>query len=186
MQEYTLPEDIEVTVNDINKTLKDNNDQYVKEQTKKKTTTYSAYSSSSYVVPQEILVAMKSENESFSFRNPLDGGIITSRFGIRSRDNHKGLDVAAPTGTPIHVAEDGIVTFVGWYYGYGNLVRVQHGNGYETWYGHCSKLACTAGQSVTKGDVIAYVGSTGISTGPHCHFEVRVNGVPYNPEAFIQ
>ena len=99
--------------------------------------------------------------------------------------NHKGIDIAASTGTPIHVAEDGIVTYVGWMGGYGNLVIVQHGNGYETYYGHCSAFNCNAGDSVSKGDIIAYVGSTGRSTGPHVHFEVRVNGTIYDPEPFI-
>lgn len=183
VQTYALPEDVEVAVNDINKTLKDNNDTYVKEHTVKKATSYAA--PTSYVVPEEILLAMKNENESLEFRSPLNGGIVTSRYGLRTRNNHKGIDIAAPTGTPIYAAEDGIVTFSGWYSGYGNLVKIQHANGYETYYGHCSKLACTAGDTVSKGDLIAYVGSTGISTGPHVHFEVRVNGVNYNPEPFI-
>ncbi len=99
--------------------------------------------------------------------------------------NHKGLDIAAPTGTHIYVAEDGIVTFADWYGGYGYLVKVQHAAGYETYYGHCSKFACSVGDEVSKGDLIAYVGSTGRSTGPHVHFEVRVNGTNYNPNLFL-
>ena len=121
-----------------------------------------------------------------NFTNPLNGtGIVTSRYGIRSRNNHKGIDIGAPTGTPIYAAEDGIVTFVGWYGGYGNLIKVQHANGYETYYGHCSSIVTSAGATISKGDLIGYVGSTGNSTGPHLHFEVRVNGVNYNPEGFI-
>jgi len=187
VQEYTLPEDIEVAVNDINKTLKENNDEYVKSQVKSVTTSYAAYSSSSsYTVPEEILLALQTENGSLNFSNPLNNaGIVTSRYGIRTRNNHQGIDIGAPTGTPIYAAEDGVVTYTGWYYGYGNLIKVQHANGYETYYGHCSSIACSAGQMVSKGDLIGYVGSTGNSTGPHLHFEVRVNGVTYNPEGFV-
>lgn len=182
VQEYTLPEDVEVAVNSISENLKNANDEYVKS-IKKQTVSYAA---STYVVPDEILLAMIDENRSLVFRNPLDNGIVTSRYGMRSLGNHKGMDIAASTGTPIHVAEDGIVTFVGWSGGYGNLVIVQHGNGYETYYGHCSAFNCDAGDTVSKGDVIALVGSTGRSTGPHVHFEVRVNGENYDPEPFIK
>lgn len=186
VQAYNAPEDIQVAVNDINKALKDSNDEYVKsQQVTKKTTSYAAYSSSSYTVPDEVLLAMQTANGNLNFRNPLNTGIVTSRYGLRSRNNHKGIDIGAPTGTPIYAAEDGIVTYVGWYYGYGNLVKVQHANGYETYYGHCSAFNCSAGDTVSQGDLIAYVGSTGNSTGPHLHFEVRMNGVNYNPEAFI-
>ncbi|MBQ9314699.1 MAG: M23 family metallopeptidase [Clostridia bacterium] len=186
VQEYTLPDDIEVAVNDINKTLKDSNDEYVKSQVKTVSTSYAAYTSSSYTVPESVLLAMQSENGSLNFSHPLNSaGIITSRYGLRSRNNHKGIDIGAPTGTPIYAAEDGIVTYSGWYYGYGYLIKIQHINGYETYYGHCSKLACNAGDSVTKGTLIGYVGSTGNSTGPHLHFEVRMNGNAYNPEQFI-
>lgn len=187
VQEYTLPEDVEVAVNDINKAIKNKNDEYVKSLTKTVNVSYGANTvvGSSYTVPDEILFAMKNSNEQLDFMVPLSSYVVTSRYGIRSRDNHKGIDLAAPSGTPIYVAEDGIVTFAGWYYGYGYLVKVQHANGYETYYGHCSSFNCKAGDTVNKGDLIAYVGSTGISTGPHCHFEVRVNGVNYNPEPFI-
>ena len=187
VQEYTLPDDIEFAVNDINKTLKDNNDEYVKSQIKKTTTAYGSNTvvGTSYTVPDDILFAMKNSNEKLEFMVPLTSYVVSSRYGPRSRDNHKGIDLAAPSGTPIYVAEDGIVTFAGWYYGYGYLVKVQHANGYETYYGHCSAFNCQAGDTVSKGDLIAYVGSTGQSTGPHCHFEIRVNGVNYNPEPFI-
>ena len=181
VQNYELPEDIEVAVNDINNTLKENNDEYIK----KTTVYYAASSSVSVTVPPEILLALKESNVNLDFRNPLDNGIVTSRFGLRSLGNHQGVDIAAPTGTDIHVAESGIVTFVGWYGGYGNLVKVQHAGGYETYYGHCSAFKCSVGDEVSKGDVIALVGSTGRSTGPHVHFEVRVDGVVYNPGPFI-
>ena len=187
VKEYTLPENVEVAVNDIATTLKDNNDAYLKSQIKRVNTAYSAYSgASSYTIPDEILLAMQTENGSMSFTHPLNAaGVITSRYGIRSRGNHKGIDIGAPTGTPIYAAEAGIVTYAGWYYGYGYLIKVQHANGYETYYGHCSSIVASAGQSVEKGTLIGYVGSTGNSTGPHLHFEVRVNGTNYNPEPFI-
>ena len=180
--QYELLDDVDVAVNNIVSNLKETNNKVIK-----KTPVYSSSTvvSTGGTVPEEILLALKESNADLSFRNPLDTPIVTSRFGIRARDNHKGLDLAAKQGTPIHVAEDGIVTFVGWYYGYGNFVRVQHANGIETCYGHCSAFNTSVGANVTKGDVIAYVGSTGNSTGPHVHFEVRIDGTPYNPEQFI-
>lgn len=186
VQEYKVPDDIQVAVNDVNTALKESNDEYVKSQVKKVTTSYAAGSASTYTVPEEILLAMQSENGSLNFTHPLNSaGIITSRYGLRSRNNHKGIDIGAPTGTPIYAAEEGIVTYAGWYYGYGYLIKVQHINGYETYYGHCSKIVCNAGDKVTKGQLIGYVGNTGNSTGPHLHFEVRANGTAYNPESFI-
>lgn len=113
-------------------------------------------------------------------------GIITSRFGIRSRDNHKGLDIANSTGTTIHAAASGTVTYAKYNSGgYGNLVIISHGNGIQTYYGHNSKLYVSEGQYVNQGDPIAAMGSTGISTGPHCHFEVRLNGVAQNPQNYV-
>ena len=121
-----------------------------------------------------------------TFRWPVTGR-ITSRFGSRSSPggigstNHKGIDIAAPKGTPVYAADGGTVTYAGWMSGYGYLVRINHGNGYETYYGHNSSLTVSVGQHVYKGQQIARVGSTGNSTGNHCHFEIRVNGVAKNP-----
>ena len=113
-------------------------------------------------------------------------GIITSRFGARASGNHKGLDIATSTGTPIAAAAAGKVTFSGWdSYGLGNCVKISHGNGVVTVYGHCSKLYVTTGESVSAGEVIAAVGSTGNSTGPHLHLEIRVNGVAHNPQLYL-
>lgn len=115
-------------------------------------------------------------------------GVITSRFGavesVRS-GAHSGLDIGAPTGTPIYTVADGTVTFSGVYGGYGNLVIISHGNGVETYYGHCSALYVSEGQYVSAGENIAAVGSTGNSTGPHLHFEIRSNGQLLNPEEYI-
>ena len=115
-------------------------------------------------------------------------GTITSRFGsvssIRS-SVHTGLDIGASTGTPIVAAASGTVVFSGWKSSYGKLITIDHGNGVLTYYAHCSALYKSVGDYVNQGDTIAAVGSTGNSTGPHLHIEVRVNGVAYNPANYI-
>ena len=115
-------------------------------------------------------------------------GIISSRFGARSSirsSAHTGLDIATSTGTPVLAAASGTVTFSGRKGSYGNLLVITHSNGVQTYYGHCSKLYVSAGTTVTQGQTVAAVGSTGNSTGPHLHFEVRVNGVAYNPQNYL-
>lgn len=103
---------------------------------------------------------------------------------------HQGVDIPAPTGTPIHAAASGTVVYAQFgsapYGGYGNLVIIRHSNSLVTMYGHCSKLLVTVGQTVQQGQEIALVGSTGKATGPHCHFEIRVNGVHTNPLPYLQ
>ena len=114
-------------------------------------------------------------------------GIITSRFGRRSRgDYHTGVDFASSVGTKIVAADSGTVSFVGWNGGYGRCLMINHGNGYQTLYGHTSRIYVKQGQSVKKGQVIAAVGSTGNSTGPHVHFEVRLNGASQNPLKYVK
>lgn len=115
-------------------------------------------------------------------------GTITSRFGAGSslrRSSHTGLDIATSTGTPIKAAASGTVTFSGYKGSYGNMIVINHGNGVQTYYGHCSKLYVSAGTTVSQGQTIATVGSTGNSTGPHLHLEVRVNGVAYDPQNYV-
>lgn len=115
-------------------------------------------------------------------------GTITSRFGaVSSRrvSRHTGLDIAASTGTKIKAAAGGTVTFSGYKGSFGYMVVINHGNGIETYYAHCSKLYVSAGQKVNQGDVIAAVGNTGNSTGPHLHLEIRINGVAYNPQNYL-
>lgn len=113
-------------------------------------------------------------------------GTLTSGFGMRShpllgiRREHQGIDLAAPTGTPIRATADGIVGRAAWAGGYGLLVEVDSG-GTQTRFGHMSRLAVSTGQSVKKGDVIGYVGATGLATGSHLHYEVRENGRAVNP-----
>ena len=115
-------------------------------------------------------------------------GIITSRFGARSSirsSAHTGLDIATSTGTPIAAAASGTVTFSGYKGSYGKMIVISHGNGVQTYYGHCDQLYVSAGATVSQGQTIAAVGSTGNSTGPHLHLEVRVDGVAYNPQNYV-
>lgn len=115
-------------------------------------------------------------------------GTITSRYGVSSRirkSNHTGLDISAKTGTPIKAISDGTVTSAKYSGSYGNLVKIDHGNGVETWYAHTSKMYVKNGQKVKAGDTIAAVGSTGNSTGPHLHLEIRVNGKHVNPQKYL-
>ena len=118
-------------------------------------------------------------------------GWLTSTFGYRSspftgrRELHKGLDIATRSGTPIIAPADGLVVFAGREGGFGNMIVVDHGYGITTRYGHCSSLEAKLGQKVKRGDVIARIGSTGRSTGPHVHYEVAVNGVSVNPSRYI-
>lgn len=115
-------------------------------------------------------------------------GTISSRYGVTSRirrSNHTGLDIAATTGTPIKVMADGVVTNASYSGSYGKLVKVDHGNGVETWYAHTSKMYVKKGQEVKAGDIIAEVGSTGNSTGPHLHLEIRLNGEHINPQKYV-
>ncbi len=108
-------------------------------------------------------------------------GWLTSSFGVRDGVMHKGIDLAANLGTPVEAALDGKVSFSGILKGYGKVVKVNHGNGMETIYAHCNKLYVNSGEEVKRGDHIADVGSTGDSTGPHLHFEVKINGNPVDP-----
>ena len=115
-------------------------------------------------------------------------GVISSRFGERSSirsSTHTGLDIATSRGTPISAAAAGTVTFSGYKGSYGKLVVITHSNGVQTYYGHCNKLYVSTGESVSQGQQIAEVGSTGNSTGPHLHFEIRVNGTAYNPQNYL-
>ena len=115
-------------------------------------------------------------------------GTITSRYGVSSRlrkSTHTGLDISAVTGTDIKVVADGTVISAGYSGSYGYLVKVDHGNGVETWYAHTSKMYVKKGDTVKAGDVIAGVGSTGNSTGPHLHLEIRVNGETVDPQNYL-
>jgi murein DD-endopeptidase MepM/ murein hydrolase activator NlpD len=112
-------------------------------------------------------------------------GVLTSGFGPRWGRMHTGIDIAAPSGTPIHAAKAGEVIFTGWLGGYGNAVILDHGDGIATLYGHQSRIGCSEGQILNQGDVLGFVGTTGHSTGNHLHFEVRVDTKPRNPRPYL-
>ena len=123
---------------------------------------------------------------------PVAGAKLTSGYGMRNhpvlggRRQHQGIDLAQPTGTPIRATADGVVGRADWFSSYGLFVSLEHGGSIETRYGHMSRLNVAAGQAVKKGDIIGYVGSTGRSTGPHLHYEVRIAGVAVNPIPYMQ
>lgn len=125
-------------------------------------------------------------------RMPVEGVHLTSGFGMRwhpvtgGRRAHKGVDLAAPTGTPVYASADGVVGRAEWFSSYGLYVQLEHGADIETRYGHMSRLNVYSGQRVRKGDLIGFVGSTGRSTGPHLHYEVRIAGVAVNPIPYMQ
>ena len=115
-------------------------------------------------------------------------GEVSSPYGLRwnGSDFHPGIDIANDMGTPIVATADGTVTTAGWNAGgYGNMVDIDHGNGIMTRYGHAMQVVVSAGQHVRRGQIIAYMGSTGFSTGPHVHYEVRVNGQTVNPVSYL-
>lgn len=118
-------------------------------------------------------------------------GSVTSGFGWRTspfgdgNEMHPGLDIAGTMGLPVVATADGMVVHSGWAGDYGNMVQIDHGNGIATIYGHNSQLAVSVGQSVKKGQIISFVGSTGKSTGPHLHYEVRENGTAVDPLKYL-
>lgn len=124
-------------------------------------------------------------------RMPVDDTRMSSSYGMRDhpviggRRAHKGVDLASPTGTPVYATADGMVDTARNFGSYGLYVRLEHGARLETRYAHMSRLAVAAGQRVKKGDVIGYVGSTGRSTGPHLHYEVRIDGEAVNPIPYM-
>lgn len=139
---------------------------------------------------KELLAAMEKRSNSLnSFPDlwPGEGGVISSPYGGRMApigggyDWHPGIDIAVDFGTPVYAAAAATVEQAGWNGGYGRYVKLDHGNGYETAYGHMSGIAVAAGETVRKGDIIGFAGSSGYSTGPHIHFEVLVDGQYVDP-----
>lgn len=112
-------------------------------------------------------------------------GMRNDPFGGSSVEFHKGQDISAPTGTPVNATADGVVVIAGWVRGYGNGIYIDHGNGISTRYGHLSRIDVTVGQVIKRGDHLGLVGSTGRSTGPHLHYEVRINGEAINPLTYL-
>ena len=163
---------------------------YKKPVVKKKTTTTSTakyYSSGSGNFRTGANISYSKVALGVSLRRPISG-TISSRFGSRSSVRssvHTGLDIAARKGTPIKAAASGTVIHAGWKGSLGKLIVISHGNGVQTYYAHCNSINVYAGQTVSSGQKIGEVGSTGNSTGPHLHLEVRVNGVAYNPQNWL-
>lgn len=120
-----------------------------------------------------------------SFVSPMGNLEISSAYGSRGGGRHNGIDFRNPKGTPIYAVDDGVVTMASYKGSLGNIVKLSHGNGIETWYAHCDKMLVSVGTVVTKGQQIATVGITGRATGYHLHFEVRKNGVPQNPVNYL-
>lgn len=124
-------------------------------------------------------------------RRPVDAMSLTSHFGIRNdpfngrRARHNGIDIPNPVGAPVYASADGVIGRAQRLGGYGNYVEIEHGNSIETRYGHLSQILVAPGQRVKRGDMIGLVGSTGRSTGPHLHYEVRIAGAPVNPLPFV-
>ncbi len=123
---------------------------------------------------------------------PVEGVRLTSNYGMREhpvlggRRAHKGIDLAGPVGTPVYATADGVISKAEWFSSYGLFVSIEHGGALQTRYGHMSRLNVASGQQVQKGDLIGFIGSTGRSTGPHLHYEVRVNGEAVNPLPYMQ
>lgn len=122
---------------------------------------------------------------------PLARAVLTSNYGMRVHPilggprKHEGIDLAAPRGTPVYAPADGVVEKASWFSSYGNFIEIDHGGSMETRYGHLSGYAVAAGDHVTKGQLIGYVGTTGRSTGPHLHYEVRVGGAAVDPTPYL-
>ena len=141
--------------------------------------------------PLSSIAPTMSQAVSIPSRMPVDGVMMTSDYGMRwhpvtgGRHQHKGVDLAGPVGTPVHATADGTIGRADWFSSYGLYVAIEHGGNLETRYGHMSRLNVAAGQRVRKGDVIGFIGSTGRSTGPHLHYEVRVAGAAVNPIPYM-
>ena len=124
-------------------------------------------------------------------RMPLKNSKLTSSYGMRThpvtggRRAHKGIDLAAPTGTPVYATADGMVERANWFSSYGKFIKIDHGASMETRFAHLSRISVSAGERVKKGQLIGYVGSTGRSTGPHLHYEVRIDGRAVNPMPYM-
>lgn len=172
------PVEINVTIRGAEKTTVLNNELLEKKYPSNASTAYSASSVSSSTSPYSWLLS-----------HPLPNGRVSSNYGGRTMggraENHSGLDLAAPTGTPIYATGPGVVTKSGWGTGYGQYVEINHGDGYVTRYAHASRLIARVGERVKAGQHIANVGCTGRCTGPHLHYEVVKNGQRKNPSPYL-
>ena len=142
-------------------------------------------------VLETMMMSNKLQKKVIPSGRPISRGWMSSYYGMRNdpfsgkREHHKGIDFAGKDGSPVSVVASGVVTWASERYGYGNLVEVNHGNGFVTRYGHNKKILVKVGDKVSKGDKLALMGSTGRSTGPHVHFEVIKNGRNVNPSKYV-
>lgn len=126
-----------------------------------------------------------------SYTYPVTASRVSSSYGPRfhpvhkHRRHHSGVDLAAAEGAAIRAIQKGVVLFADYYAGYGNLITIAHKNGITSHYGHCKEIKVSIGDTVLPGEIIGTIGSTGVVTGPHLHFEIRKHGVPANPEKYI-
>ena len=134
-------------------------------------------------VPRVVHIGTK---ERHPFILPVESYVLSSGFGPRWGTNHNGIDLAVPTGTSVHASADGVVIQSGWNGGYGISVYIDHGNGVITRYGHMSETLVSVGQEVSQGDLIGLSGSTGDSTGPHVHFEMREKDAAFDPIRYVE
>ena len=145
----------------------------------------------SYVFLEQFFYKKNSENKTYPSGVPIKKGSRSSNFGWRIdpftkiKTFHEGTDFVAKTGEPILAAAGGFVIFAGSHYQYGKMIDIDHGNGLSTRYAHANKLLVNVGQLVLPGEKIALVGSTGRSTGPHLHYEIRMNNIPRNPNRYL-
>lgn len=138
------------------------------------------------IIEEEIIITEEEIiEEEFVFTKPVNGGIITSLYGMRRGKLHTGIDIADKLNTAIYASQSGEVIFAGYSGNYGNLIKVRHENGYESYYAHCNKILVNKGDIIEQGQLIAKMGMTGNATGPHLHFEIRLNGEILNPYEFI-
>lgn len=134
----------------------------------------------------KIVVASRGSGSAGTISWPVSGRRITSRFGARGSGYHTGVDIDGKTGDPAAAVESGKVIFAAYSGNYGNLIKIDHGDGFQTWYAHLSKIGVSVGQQIEQGQYIGAVGSTGRSTGAHMHLEVRINGTAYNPLNYLK
>ncbi len=168
-------------------------DQYDSRNFDRKVVKEITYNNDKYIgmkkISTEVLRPSLSEvqgNQLFHLNNPSNGTVITSPFGLRwGGEKHHGIDIAGNIGDPIFAAESGFANLVSYNNVYGNYIKLSHGKGVETLYGHCDVMFVEEGDYVTKGQLIGKIGNTGRSTGPHLHFEVRVNGKANNPLNYV-
>lgn len=184
--DLTIVEKYEAELPKLATTSKAVSSLYKEKKAVSKTISYSNYSSpGAGKVNTSKKISSKKVNLGISLVQPVSG-VLTSRYGYRWGRTHTGIDIGAPKGTPIKAAASGTVSFSGWKGAYGKLVVLTHSNGIQTYYGHCSSLLVSAGQTISAGQVIAKVGSTGRSTGSHLHFEIRVKGSTINPLGYVR